>query len=78
MLFCETGAQDSNGNIIFKPRNTHNRKEVGLCQNHQNIEFVLPKSWSSTKNLQYSQYKNWKTVLGKDDYDNARGSSKAL
>jgi hypothetical protein len=28
--------------------------------------------------MQYSQYKKWKTNLGKDDYDNVRGSSKVL
>jgi predicted RNase H-related nuclease YkuK (DUF458 family) len=28
------------------------------------------------KNYQYQSYKNWKSNLGKDDYDNIRGSSK--
>lgn len=49
-----------------------------MAQNHQNIEFPSVPAWSKAKNLPYANYKNWKTVLGKDDYDNARGSSKSI
>lgn len=34
VLFCETGSQDENGCMIFIPRNTHNRKNIGMGQNH--------------------------------------------
>lgn len=78
VLFCESGSQDESGCLIFKPRNTHNRKNIGFAQNHGPIEFPANIDWAAAKNQQYNNYKSWKTGLGKDDYDNVRGSSKIL
>lgn len=49
-----------------------------MAQNHSPIEFPTGKEWAGAKNLQYQNYKTWKTNLGKNDYDNIRGSSKIL
>lgn len=78
VLFCEIGSQDDSGCMIFTPRNAHNRKAIGMAQNHQSIDFPDLKNTNNIKNLQYSNYRTWKTNLGKDDYDNVRGSSKIL
>lgn len=49
-----------------------------MGQNHPSIELPSGKVWAGAKNLQYQTYKSWKTNLGKNDYDNIRGSSKIL
>ena len=62
--------------MIHIARNAHNRKEIGMTINHPQINFEIPSHSKPKKKLDYGNFKNWKTDLGKDDYDNIRGSSR--
>lgn len=77
VLFIETGLQKGDsGHLIFKFRHGHNRKSIGKGLNHPDIE--LKGANALAKNMDYLTYLDWTTDLGKDDYDNIRGSSKNL
>ena len=76
VLFVEVGLQMESGEMIHFNRISHLRKEIGMGINHPNIDFDIPNDVKPKKRSDYNDFKTWKTDLGKDDYDNIRGSSK--
>lgn len=71
----ELGIQhEKSGHLIYKYRNNHNRKSIGKGTNHPDIDIPAAKNFKGS-NLDYIKYLEWTTNLGKDDYDDIRGSS---
>ena len=73
VLFVEVGLQAETGEMIHCNRVSHARKDLGMGINHPSIDFCVQ---LAQKRLDYKSYREWKSDLGKDDYDNIRGSSK--